>query len=117
METAPSTTHLDASAIAGVSGIAALRRVTRPAHVAAPVADELGERWVARRTLERESNEVLAALLAVSKWRSLRVVVCNLVRPAVVVESLRGVAAELGLDLELVGIPDGPGFDVAVRAR
>lgn len=69
----------------------------------------------ARRSLERESAEVTAAILAVGAGRAPWVMVCGLRRPGVVVEALRGLAAQLALDVELVARAAGPGLDVVVR--
>lgn len=71
----------------------------------------------ARRTLERECTEVTAAILTAAGRSVSRVVVCNLTRPGVVVEGLRGLASELALDLTLVSRPIGSGLDVVVKPR
>ncbi len=73
------------------------------------------EAFERRRALDRECGEVTAAILTVAGSRTSRVIVCNLRRPQVVVDALRGMAAELALELILLARPDGAGLDIAVQ--
>jgi hypothetical protein len=86
-----------------------------PAGFGGAPEEEPNDRREARRSLERESTEVTAAILAVGAGRAPWVMVCGLRRPRVVVEALRGLATQLALDVELVARPAGAGLDVVVR--
>jgi hypothetical protein len=69
------------------------------------------------RAIEREIEEVTAAiLLAADGWPS-RVLVCNLVHSAEVAEAVADLADELEVDVELLERVDGRGCDVALRVR
>ena len=98
----------------------ALLQTTAPIEPAAldwAPGEESNDRREARRTLERETAEVTAAILAVGAGRAPWVMVCGLGRPGVAVEALRGLAAQLALDVELVARTAGPGLDVVVRPQ
>ncbi|HYM83539.1 MAG TPA: hypothetical protein VEY67_05270 [Candidatus Dormibacteraeota bacterium] len=105
-----------------------LRRRPRPARLEALIADtrpvvpdprrsavEGSARWFDReRELERECAEVSASILLVAGGRISGTVVCGLHQARIVREALRGLAADLGVDVFLLDRADG-GQDLAVR--
>lgn len=82
-----------------------------------PRAPRSAETTGADPTVERGVEEVTAAILLVADRRPSTVLVCNLAHCMLVVDSVRELAVEAGVDLDLIARPDGRGHDIAVRAR
>lgn len=69
------------------------------------------------KAIEREIEEVTAAILLAADLRQSKVLVCNLAHGAAVADAVADLADETEVDIELIARAGGRGCDIAVRSR